>query len=669
MTLETRRRQLRQAAAAEPYRVLLPLSNLPEAEVLLPLAEALVEMRQGQLIILHVVPVPEGHALSEAAATASQSRQTMDYFLAARGQTHARVKTVVRVAREIWEGIWETVDQEKIDLLFLGWSSETLPQTAVDSLTHQRLSNPPCEVVVVRPGTDLIGPQGWQMVRRVLLPVRGTPQDALALRLSLALAEITQASITLLHATGQAPRDAEEKLFAAFGPALRNLERLTRSITVVGEVSQAIIEEADHHHVVVMGASTRSLAPGEWSGPILDAVAEAVNCTIIVTKSNSHVISGQPEQEPGAALAPPEPRQALPSDLTLAEPQQDRPVAVVVDKWFAENTFFSHEFAHLDRLVELKEKQGLTISLGLPALNEEETVGRVIQTIQRALMEQVPLLDEIVLIDSGSVDYTREIAADLGIPVYIHQEILPQYGAFRGKGEALWKSLYILNGDIVAWIDTDIRNIHPRFVFGVLGPLLRDPGIQYVKGFYRRPLRQGNKIVAGGGGRVTELTARPLINLFFPELSGLIQPLSGEYAGRRQALESLPFFTGYGVETGLLIDVLESFGLPAIAQVDLLERVHHNQSLGSLSQMSFAILQVVIRRLEERYKIRLVEEVNKTMNLIHYEPSRFYLEMVEIVERERPPLITLPEYRRKRGLSPEAGRTTVRERVREAAAE
>ncbi|NPA26279.1 MAG: glucosyl-3-phosphoglycerate synthase [Chloroflexi bacterium] len=323
------------------------------------------------------------------------------------------------------------------------------------------------------------------------------------------------------------------------------------------------------------------------------------------------------------------------------------PLTVLVDQWFAENTFHSREFERLDELVALKEAQGVTISLGLPALNEEATIGNIIRTIRKALMEDVPLLDEMVLIDSGSVDYTREIAADLGIPVYIHQQILPKYGAYHGKGEALWKSLYVLKGDIVAWIDTDIRNIHPRFVYGLLGPLLRNPRIQYVKGFYRRPLKQGERVIAGGGGRVTELTARPLLNLFFPELSGLIQPLSGEYAGRRQALERLPFFTGYGVEMGLLIDFLEHFGLGAIAQVDLLERIHRNQSLQNLSKMAFAIIQVVIRRLEDRHKIKLMEDINKRMNLIRYEMGRYWLEPQEIHERERPPMITLPEYRAK----------------------
>ncbi|HZW02319.1 MAG TPA: glucosyl-3-phosphoglycerate synthase, partial [Anaerolineaceae bacterium] len=331
----------------------------------------------------------------------------------------------------------------------------------------------------------------------------------------------------------------------------------------------------------------------------------------------------------------------------------DRPVAVVVDKWFAENTFHSREFADLERLLVLKEAQGLTLSLGLPALNEQETVGTVISTVKQALMDDLPLLDEIVLIDSGSTDDTRAIAADLGIPVHIHQEVLPQHGAYRGKGEALWKSLYVLKGDVVGWIDTDIKNIQPHFVYGIFGPLLRDPRIQYVKGFYRRPLRKGDTLVAGGGGRVTELTTRPFFNLFYPELSGLIQPLSGEYAGRRSALEQLPFFTGYGVETGLLIDLLEAFGLEAIAQSDLLERIHHNQPLPSLSKMSFAIMQVVIGRLERRQGIHLLDKANTTMNLIRYGVNRrYYLQPEVVQEFERPPMLTIPEYRQARGLPP-----------------
>jgi hypothetical protein len=257
----------------------------------------------------------------------------------------------------------------------------------------------------------------------------------------------------------------------------------------------------------------------------------------------------------------------------------------------------------------------------------------------------LPLLDELVLIDSGSTDDTVKIAEDIGIPVYVHQEILPQHGAFRGKGEALWKSLFVLKGDIIAWVDTDIRNFYPGFVYGLLGPLLREPEIAYVKGFYRRPIKMEGKLVSEGGGRVTELTIRPLFNLFYPELSGMIQPLAGEYAGRRSALERVPFFTGYGVETGLLIDLFTEVGLNAIAQVDLEERVHRNQTLASLSQMAFAIIQVVMQRLQEKNRIQMIDEVNRSMKLIKPQEKSYALELKPIQDRERPPMITIPEYR------------------------
>jgi len=218
-------------------------------------------------------------------------------------------------------------------------------------------------------------------------------------------------------------------------------------------------------------------------------------------------------------------------------------------------------------------------------------------------------------------------------------------GARRGKGEALWKSLLVTRGDIIAWIDTDIVNIHPRFVYGILGPLLLSSRIQFVKGFYRRPLKNGAKLEAGGGGRVTELTARPLLNLFYPELSGVVQPLSGEYASRRSFLESTPFFSTYGVETGLLIDAFEAHGLAAIAQVDLLERIHHNQSLEALSKMSFVIIQAFLRKLEKRYGQQMVEDVNKSMKLIRHAGNGYSLEVEEIIEHERPPMLNVPDYR------------------------
>lgn len=200
------------------------------------------------------------------------------------------------------------------------------------------------------------------------------------------------------------------------------------------------------------------------------------------------------------------------------------------------------------------------------------------------------------------------------------------------------------SSDIIAWVDTDILKMHPRFVYGILGPLIKEPQLQYVKGYYQRPLRLGRKLDARGGGRVTELAARPLLNLFYPELSGFVQPLAGEYAGRRAALERVPFFTGYGVETGLLIDLLEHCGLGALGQVDLEERVHRNQSLLALSRMAFAIVQVLMQRVGERYNLALVEAMQTSMKLIRFSEEEFHLEIAEIRDQVRPPMNTLPEY-------------------------
>jgi glucosyl-3-phosphoglycerate synthase len=405
-------------------------------------------------------------------------------------------------------------------------------------------------------------------------------------------------------------------------PVLRHLPR-SKPLAVEAEVIPGILEAAQTHDLIVMGASSRpDTHTPQPLGPITAQVASQTSKGLIIVKSPT---SDAPVHD---------------SDVTYRK----RALSILTDKWFAENTFDAVEFADLSHLYELKQELGLTISLGLPALNEEETVGNVIETLQRTLMREAPLLDEIVLIDSGSEDRTREIAQACGVPVYIHQEILPQHGAYRGKGEALWKSLYVLRGDLIAWIDTDIVNIHPRFVYGVLGPLLRHDRIQYVKGFYRRPIRVGDKLQAGGGGRVTELVTRPMFNLFFPELSGLIQPLSGEYAGRRKALEQLPFFTGYGVETGLLIDMFNTFDLRSIAQTNLLERIHHNQPLAALSKMSFTIIQVIMSRLEQKHRLKMLEEINRNMKLIRYEADRYFLDIEELADQERPPIVTLPEY-------------------------
>jgi glucosyl-3-phosphoglycerate synthase len=321
-----------------------------------------------------------------------------------------------------------------------------------------------------------------------------------------------------------------------------------------------------------------------------------------------------------------------------------------VDRWFAESSFHHSEFSDLKRLVALKEKQGRTVSAVLPTLNEAATIGPIVRAARRALMEQLPLVDELLVIDSDSTDATREIAEAEGARVVRHSEVLPKYGSYSGKGEALWKSLYETTGDLIVWSDTDIQDWHPRFIYGTLGPLLTEERIGYVKAYYQRPIVEGGQLKEGGGGRVTELVARPLINLFFPELSGYIQPLSGEYAGRREHLEQIPFFTGYAVEIGHLMDLSERLGLAGLGQVDLDIRIHRNQELEGLSRMSFTILQAVMKRLEERRRARLFADLGSTMKLPRSTPNRLSLEVIDLADAERPPMIRIPEYAERRGL-------------------
>lgn len=270
-----------------------------------------------------------------------------------------------------------------------------------------------------------------------------------------------------------------------------------------------------------------------------------------------------------------------------------------VADWFASRTFHARDFS-VDDLVRRKAETGVSVSVVLPAFNEADTVAGVVHAIDSL---RGNLVDELIVVDGGSDDATTDAAAAAGARVHRDTDLVPELGTTQGKGDALWRSLTVTTGDIVVFVDSDIRNPAPHFVYGLLGPLLWHPEVQLVKAFYERPVQMGDVLHATGGGRVTELMARPLFNLFWPELAGLVQPLSGEYAGRRDLLESIPFFTGYGVELGMLIDTLRLHGLDAIAQVDLDERVHRNQPMDALSRMAYGIVQVALRRLADEGRL------------------------------------------------------------------
>ena len=316
--------------------------------------------------------------------------------------------------------------------------------------------------------------------------------------------------------------------------------------------------------------------------------------------------------------------------------------------WLEKNTFHYSEFNNLNRLVEEKQRKNLKISLCLPTLNEEKTIAKEILIMKSELMTRYPLLDEIVVIDSGSTDKTRDIASAFGADVYEAAEILPHLETFKGKGENLWKALYIAQGDIIVYLDTDIKNIHHRFAYGLLGPLLLFDHVKYVKAFYDRPISIGkSKIRPTGGGRVTELVIRPLFSLFFPELTQILQPLSGEYAGFRELFEIIPFPIGYGVETSIILDIYEKWGLDVIAQVDLDKRIHRNQDTRALGKMSFAILQTFIRRKRKLGLVDFTEDLFDEMIQYNLVKNEYMPDIYKIEGHERPPIIEIPEYREK----------------------
>ena len=309
-----------------------------------------------------------------------------------------------------------------------------------------------------------------------------------------------------------------------------------------------------------------------------------------------------------------------------------------VEPWILKNTFSQDEFADIDRLLQAKRDNHVSISLILPALNEEKTVGQVIDAFKGPLMDERPLLDEIILIDSDSSDNTRAIGAAHGIPVYVHQQVRPDLGAYVGKGEAMWKALFVATGDILVFVDTDLSNPRPSLVTGLLGPLLLDERLNFIKGFYRRPVRVVNEFVEVGGGRVTELTARPLLNLWYPELGGLFQPLAGTIAARAGILRDLHFLTGYGVEIGHVIEYARKYGIEGLAQSELGEIVHRNQPLEALSKMSFQVLEAFFRLSQNLMIPGAADRMNGVMRQPFLSDTGFTLYQTRLGQEMRPPI-------------------------------
>lgn len=318
-------------------------------------------------------------------------------------------------------------------------------------------------------------------------------------------------------------------------------------------------------------------------------------------------------------------------------------------EWFRHRSYEYGQFSDLSALSRRKAELGLTVSAVLPCRNVADTVGAIIDeihAINESVSPGVPLIDQVLVVDADSPDGTAEVAARHGAEVYSENELMSRYGGAHGKGDAMWRSLSVARGDLVMYVDADTRDFRPQLVYGILGPILEVPEVRYVKAAYRRPFKSHETLEEDGGGRVTELSAKPLFNLFYPELAGFVQPLAGEFVADKELFCSIPFLTGYAVETGIMIDVLKSVGLGAMAQVDLGTRQNRHQPLRDLSRMSYAVVRAVARRLRQDGRLNQARDPDLPEQLFQFSDYRHAvatpdgLKLQQYVEElvERPPM-------------------------------
>jgi len=599
-----------------PIRRVLALV-LPGQDPDASLAAALSIQSAQNITLLGLVRMPSDEPLAFGMLAARELRSKLQRVNLSHGSP---VRVKVRVTHDLWTDVTQLVQQDGFDLMVVGYPAGPEAHAAE---VLEGLARPPCDLALVH-GAPLPG-----KVHNVVVPVRGGPYAEVAIRLALTIGKAHGASVKVLHvrpaARNQGAGEEGEAAYEGLSGVLSRLPGVARQEIETDDPLGAILEAAQEASLLVMGSAAR--LRGSSLGPIADRVMRESPAPVMLVRSQRPV--------PVEASGP-----------TMAEGA----IALLVDKWLAENTYYADEFGDADELLASKSACGMSISLVLPACNNEATIGKVIRALKPALYDKTPLLDEIVVVDEGSVDRTCEIAANLGVPVYSQREILSQYGELAGKGEAFWKSLFLTRGDLIVWLDPEIANSGPQFVRALLGPLLRDGRYQYVGGYGRWKSDSDERAHSA----VSELVVRPLVNLLYPQLAGVLQPFSGACAARREAVESLPFHAGRGVQPGLLIAMYQRYGLPSIAQVDLQEPLNHagdSPSMETLAESAHATLQVFIGDLERRHGLVLVNDIDRTMKIVrrYFVPDsadaeRLHLEVREVREHVRPPMIEIPEY-------------------------
>jgi nucleotide-binding universal stress UspA family protein len=589
------------------YRVLIPTLAPGQASKLLRLATAFTGAPDSRGTLLGIIEVPPDQSSTRASAPGEAYRTLLAQTTRIATKAAHPLTPQVRIAHLAAQGIREAALETGSNLLLLESTArdDGLWTNALEDLLY----DPPCDVAVLR-----VAPAA-PPIQSILLAVRGGPNAELAVQLAQAVRTGTGATLTLLHLfdprQSSDERARDEGTFAGLaaqvgGPVIE----LKGSAT---NVREAIIKEASNHQLVILGATRSLMHRPMVLGASLQRMLRRLPGTVMIVKK-----AGVPVPRPPATRV--ESRAAITEQ---------------VDRWLTENTFDSHEFDDLERLADRKRRQAVTISLGLPMLAELPDLAAALANLRQAFMGADRLIDEIVVINVSGATPVDRAATAAGVQVMHPADVLSRYGSFSSLGEGLWKSLHMLKGDLVCWLDPQGLPIQPRVVAGLLGPLLTDPEIGYVKGFTRRP-------PAAASDPIAELAVRPLLDLLFPTLTGVIDPLSRDQAGRRSILEGVPFFTGHGLELGLLLGIAQAHGLRALAQVEVGPRAHLPQA--DRHAIAFAQLQVGLKYLGDRHRVQLLEQLNRTMKRLRYEDERYSIEQVEPQDQERPPMITVPEY-------------------------
>ena len=587
------------ATSTEPsaLRVVVPLLPNADMPAALRLAAGLAGS-EGHVVLLAVVPILHGHDLPAATATARQARRQLRALARTLPDTVTH-EEMVRAAETVAAGIGQ-VAGEAAGLLVMPLPSRPADTGGIATVFEQGpyrelVDAPVADTVFARPGDSTV-------LRSVLVTARGGPHAELALDVAQRVARSQGASVTVMHVdvpnASAADRQQEQHLFQALVARSGEAPRLRTSSVPAESAENAILAETDRHSLVVLGARVSEAGRGSTIGAVPAAALERSRAAILVVK----------------------PRQ--PVNPSIFHPRRP-PTAELLDAWFIEHTLHCRDYANVDDLVAQKRRKGLTVGVALLAGASSDTLASHARVLKEELGSAVPLVDAAVLF-TGPDDEMTAAATATGLPWHVVSE-----GGDRGR--LMRASLQVLATDIVVWIDADIRNAHAKLVYGLAGPLIANDHTQYVKGFYGSPADGGDAELQH---LVGEFAARPLLNLFFAELSGVIDPLACEHAIRRELGLRLPLFSGNAAQIGLLIDVSEAEGLEAISQVTLEERIARPLELRDATRRAFSAVQIISTRLGLASPGTLGERAGPSIKLIRQAEGRFEIDVVDAHETE-----------------------------------